>query len=301
MAMGLLFDIKRYAIHDGPGIRITLFFKGCPLSCVWCHNPEGISPRPEKMYTARKCIGCGICIKGCPSGALAFTPQGIRTNPHACTLCGTCADRCPSLATELSGTGWSVEEAMHEIRKETIVMDYSGGGVTLCGGEPLMQKQFLLDILQACGREGIHRTVDTSLYAPAATVREVIPHTDLFLVDLKHMDPEQHRRYCSVPNEPILHNLQLVAGSGTPFYIRIPLIKGFNATHENIEATAAFLASLPWKEKKVELLPYHDIGKNKHEKLGTCYNPEAISLQPPDEEETARLIKLLKKNIKWMQ
>ncbi|MCD7937744.1 MAG: glycyl-radical enzyme activating protein [Tannerellaceae bacterium] len=281
--MACIFDIKRYAIHDGPGIRITIFFKGCPLSCVWCHNPEGIARQPQKMYTRKKCIGCGFCIRSCAAGALTLTSEGIQTDLKKCTVCGECAAICPAKAMEISGREYSIEEVMEEIRKETLFMEQSGGGVTFCGGEPLMQPQALLELLHQCGKEGIHRVVDTTLYASPAIVRRVMEQTDLFLVDLKMMDPARHRFYCGVPNGPVLDNLRLIAEAGKSFYIRIPLIKDVNATPENVHATASFLAGLPWKEKRVELLPYHDIAINKHQKLGSSYNPEGWTLAAPEE------------------
>ncbi len=279
----LTFDIKRYAINDGPGIRITLFMKGCPLACVWCHNPEGISPRKQRMYTRKKCIGCGACVAVCPQGALTMANGGVTVDAGRCDACGRCADVCPSLATEMSGQELPVEYLMGEIEKETVFMDRSEGGVTFCGGEPLLYPAVLMELLRRCGRLGIHRAVDTTLFASSGRVEEVMTETDLFLVDLKHMDSERHRRYCGVPNERILLNIRLLAEAGKPFIIRIPLIEGVNADEENLEQTARFLSALPWKEKNVHLLPYHDIGKGKHEKLGTVYNPDAYPMSPPSE------------------
>jgi pyruvate formate lyase activating enzyme len=284
----LVFDIKRYAINDGPGIRITLFMKGCPLSCVWCHNPEGISPRKEKLYTKKKCIGCGTCVEACPQKALTLTPEGIVTDEQLCTLCGTCAEVCPALAMEISGTEYSTQQLMKEIEKETLFMDRSEGGVTFCGGEPLMHPDKLLELLRLCGEQGIHRVVDTTLFARSEVVREVMEHSELFLVDLKQMDSEKHRQFCGVPNELILANLRLVAEAGHQFHIRIPLIEGVNADEENITRSAAFLASLPWERRTVNLLPYHDIGKGKHEKMGTVYNPKQYAFAAPSEERVQR-------------
>jgi pyruvate formate lyase activating enzyme len=290
--MGLLFDIKRYAINDGPGIRITLFLKGCPLSCVWCHNPEGISPRKEKMYTLKKCIACQACVEHCPEQALRSTPEGILTDRDRCTLCGKCVEVCPTRAMEMSGTEYSVDYLMKEIEKETIFMDRSGGGVTFCGGEPLLQADTLIGLLKRCGELGIHRAVDTTLYAPSATLVRVMEETDLFLVDLKLMDSGKHRYYCGVPNERILANLRMLADAGKDLAIRIPLIEGVNADEDNIRRSAAFLSSLAWTNKRVNLLPYHDIAKGKHQKLGTIYNAEAIPLAPPSEAVVERCINI---------
>ncbi|MDR1919327.1 MAG: glycyl-radical enzyme activating protein [Tannerellaceae bacterium] len=282
--MALFFDIKRYSINDGPGIRITLFLKGCPLSCIWCHNPEGISIRKEKMYTPKKCIGCRACIAHCPHHAIYPAPEGMRTKREACRLCGQCVEACPTKAMEMSGREYSVDELMREIEKETIFIDRSGGGVTFCGGEPLLHPATLLELLRRCRSLGIHRAVDTSLYAQAEVVREVAKETDLFLVDLKLMDSAKHRYYCGVSNERILSNLRLLAEAGQALLIRIPLIEGVNADTDNISRSAAYLASLPWEDKVVHLLPYHDIAKGKHEKLGSLYNPDHLPLSPPSEE-----------------
>lgn len=288
--MSLIFDIKRYCINDGPGIRVTLFMKGCPLSCVWCHNPEGIANHKEKLYTKKKCIGCQTCVEVCPQHALKLTPDGIVTDPKLCVLCGKCVEECPTLAMEMSGTEYSIDYLMDEIRKEIPVMDQSGGGVTFCGGEPLLHPDMLLEMLKRCGEMDLHRAVDTTLLGRPELVREVMANCELFLVDLKVMDSAKHRKFCGVPNELILSNLRMVAEAGHDFFIRIPLIEGVNADEENIERSAEFLASLPWKRKVVNLLPYHDIGKNKHEKLGTVYNPNNIPLATPTEEVQQRCI-----------
>ncbi|MBC8601473.1 glycyl-radical enzyme activating protein [Parabacteroides acidifaciens] len=284
----LVFDIKRYAINDGPGIRITIFMKGCPLSCVWCHNPEGLSSRKEKLYTKKKCIGCQTCVKACPEQALTLTPDGIVTDRTRCTLCGTCAEVCPALAMEISGTEYSTDALMKEIEKETVFMDRSEGGVTFCGGEPLLHPEPLLELLRRCGEQGIHRAVDTTLFARPEIVRKVMDNCELFLVDLKQMDSAKHKHFCGVPNEPILANLRMIAEAGHDFYLRIPLIEGVNADEENITRSAEFLASLPWKYRTVNLLLYHDIGKGKHEKLGTIYNPGHCAFATPSDETVER-------------
>ncbi|MEG1544110.1 MAG: glycyl-radical enzyme activating protein [Tannerellaceae bacterium] len=281
--MALIFDIKRYAINDGPGIRITLFMKGCPLSCVWCHNPEGILSRKERLYTRKKCIGCQSCVEACQQHALSLTKEGIICDESRCILCGTCTEVCPTLAMEMSGREYTVDALIEEIVKETAFMDRSSGGVTFCGGEPLLHPELLLELLKRCGKLGIHRVVDTSLFAKPTLVEEVARHTELFLIDLKLMDSAKHKLYCGVPNERILGNLRQLAASGADFFIRIPLIEGVNADEENLTASACFLSSLQWQRKVVNLLPYHDIGKNKHEKLHSQYNPNGILMLPPTE------------------
>lgn len=280
----MIFDIKRYAINDGPGIRITLFMKGCPLSCVWCHNPEGISSRKQKLYTKKKCIGCRTCVDNCPQKALVLTSGGIVTDRERCNLCGTCAVVCPAKAMEISGMDYSVDYLMKEIEKETVFMDRSEGGVTFCGGEPLLHPDMLLELLRRCGELGIHRAVDTTLYAKSEVVRKVMADTELFLVDLKQMDSVKHKLYCGVDNALILSNLRMIAEAGLEFLIRIPLIEGMNADEENITRSAEFLSSLPWQHPIVNLLPYHDIGKNKHDKLGTIYNPDQYPMKSPSKE-----------------
>jgi len=268
MEQGLVFDIKRYAINDGPGIRVSIFLKGCPLNCRWCHNPESISPHVEKLFTAERCIGCGECCRICPVQACRLTPQGIVTDGRLCTLCGQCAEVCPSRATEMSGRLRTVDELLQIIEKERPFFDQSGGGVTFTGGEPLLQSEFLIALLDACGRNGIHRAVDTSGHAPAETLLEVAKRTDLFLYDLKLMDGERHKTFTGVDNRLILANLKALAETGAAIRVRIPLIGGINHDDENITATAAFVAALPGPAKPVDLLPFHAVAAGKDLKLG---------------------------------
>ena len=290
--MSLFFDIKRYSINDGPGIRITIFMKGCPLSCVWCHNPEGISTRKQKMYTKKKCIGCSSCVSNCPESALLLVPDGIICDNELCSFCGKCVEVCPTSAMEMSGTEYSVDYLMREIEKETIFMDSSEGGVTFCGGEPLIYPDVLLELLDRCGEIGIHRAVDTTLFAKPEIVKAVMQKTDLFLVDLKHMDSGKHKAFCGVPNELILSNLQMIADAGSDFIIRIPLIEGVNADIENITNSAQFLSTLSWEKKTVNLLPYHEIAGGKHEKMGTVYNPDKIPMTLPSLEKQQQCIEI---------
>ncbi len=292
--MALIFDIKRYAIHDGPGIRTTLFVKGCPLRCVWCHNPESWSPVPQRLYKQGKCIGCQSCVNVCPQGALHLTPEGIRPTGKPCILCGACAEACPALAMEICGREWPMEEILAEVEKERGVMTDSGGGVTISGGEPMMHPKTVLPLLEELGRRGIHRAVDTTLYAKPELVQEYASRCELFLLDLKTMDSAVHKRYTGVPNELILSNYRLIASLGKRYWVRIPLISEVNATEDNIRASADFLSSLPLRPEVVDLLPYHDIGKGKHERMGTTYNPEGLPLSAPDGRQLARCENILK-------
>lgn len=288
MTQGLLFDIKRYCINDGPGIRIAIFFKGCPLNCQWCHNPESITPAVEKLFTAARCIGCGECCRVCPVQACHLTAAGVVTDASRCTRCGRCAEVCPTLASEMSGRYRGVDELLAVIEKERPFFETSGGGVTFSGGEPLLQADFLVEMLKACGHRQIHRAVDTSGYAKTATLLKVAAHTDLFLYDLKLVDAEKHRRYTGVDNRLILANLVALAASGAAMQIRLPLIGGVNDDTDSLEAAAACVAALPGAKKPVNLLPFHDVARGKELKLGRLRGHGGFG--EPGEEAIARAI-----------
>ena len=278
-----IFDIKRYSINDGPGIRVTIFFKGCPLRCAWCHNPESFSMHIEKMYNATKCIGAQACVEICPNKALTLTVNGIVTNTDLCKLCGKCAEVCPTKAIEMTGYRETMDKIIDEIEKERLVMDQSGGGVTFSGGEPLQHLHFLKKLLEECGKKGYHRAVDTTGFTETKNLLDVAKLTDLFLYDLKHMNPEKHRQYTGVSNELILHNLQELAKTGADINIRIPFIGGVNTDRENVEKSAAFIASLAGAKKQVNVLPYHNIAAHKYKKLGKEY--DQTELREPTAEE----------------
>lgn len=293
--MAFLFDIKRYSINDGPGVRVTVFFKGCPLSCRWCHNPESISFRTEKLYNKSKCIGCGSCVAVCPENALRLTQtDGVVTDIEKCILCGKCAGVCPTKAIEMSGRDYSEEEVMAAVLKETNMMDASGGGVTFSGGEPLMYPEALKELLIRCGREGIHRAVDTSGCVKTSIVEMILPHVDLFLYDIKHMNTRIHRTWTGVDNALILDNLRLIADNDKAYHVRIPLVEGVNTSEENISETVAFLHTLKRKPSVIGLLPYHNIASKKYEKLGKSYN--ANGMAEPSKERQARMLSVFTEN-----
>ncbi len=283
MTHPLIFDIKRYSINDGPGIRVTIFFKGCPLHCQWCHNPESIAFRQEKLFTASKCIGCQECIKRCPQQAISITEAGLVTDKTRCNLCGVCADICPSLATELSGFYKMLPDLMNVIKRERPQFDQSGGGVTISGGEPLLHPDFLIPLLDACGEEQIHRAVDTCGHVKTETLLTVADRTDLFLYDLKLIDSRRHKLFTGVGNELILDNLATLAARGANIDIRIPLINGVNTDAANLNGSAAFLSNLKGAKRTVHLLPYHAIAAHKYRKLGQDY--QADNLAEPSAEE----------------
>jgi len=293
MQTGLIFDIKRYSINDGPGIRITIFFKGCPLRCAWCHNPESFSSQVQKMYTASKCIGAVECIKVCPNDALTLTPQGIVTDAERCKLCGKCAEACPTKAIEMTGQIYTVDQIMEVIEKERLVFDQSGGGVTFSGGEPLLHSDFLIELLDACGEKGFHRSVDTSGFTDTSKLLEVAKRTDLFLYDLKLMDTERHRKFTGVNNEKILFNLEELAKTGANINIRIPFIGGVNTDVENMEKAAEFIAHLAGETKLINLLPYHQIAAHKYKKLGGEYS--SGNMKEPSNEELEMAINVFAK------
>ena len=292
MQTGEIFDIKKYAIHDGPGIRTTVFFKGCPLSCGWCHNPESLSRTTQRVYRVERCIGCMECVKACPNNALTANENGSKWLAANCAYCKTCARACPSQAVEFIGKTMSIEDVVAEIVKDTLFYDESRGGVTFSGGEPLMQPSFLMELLKACGDLDLHRTVDTCGYADTRTLLKVATHVELFLYDLKHMDPEKHYRYTGVPNEIILTNLKCLSRQGARIIIRLPLIPGINNDGENIERTGAFLSSLAGVNQ-VNILPYHRAAEAKYKNLSVKY--KAADIERPDRDQLESIAGQLEK------
>jgi pyruvate formate lyase activating enzyme len=270
---GRIFDIKRYSIHDGPGIRTTVFFKGCPLRCLWCHNPEGIDPGPELMHWPSRCARCYACVAACPRRAIAKATSGaVVVDKSKCDLCGKCAEACLYEAMQVVGYEITVEGLVREIERDRIFYEQSGGGATFSGGDPLAQAEFLEATLAALRDRGIRTAIDISGFAPSATLDAVAGKTDLILYDLKVMDGAKHRELAGVPNAPVLDNLRRLAANGTEVWVRIPLIAGINDDQANVEGTIDFLKSLG-KITNVGLLPYHSGGLEKARRLGkeSCF------------------------------
>jgi len=264
---GIIFDIKHYAIHDGPGIRTTVFLKGCPLDCRWCHNPEGISPEPQLLFRAEACLpDCHRCLAACPHQAVTLDGPKIRVDAARCVACGTCADACPTGALRLVGRRVTVSDIMQELEKDRVFYDESGGGATFSGGEPLAQPEFLTALLAECRRRGIHTVVDTSGFAPPAVVRRVAGLTDLFLYDLKALDPDTHRRTTGQDNGLILDNLRLLASEGVRVMLRIPYMPGVNDDNVSLQRLAALLRELR-SITEIALLPFHRGATHKYRQL----------------------------------
>lgn len=288
---GKIYNIMKYSIHDGPGIRTTVFLKGCPLQCWWCHNPESQEMEEELILFPNRCICCGACINTCRQDAIKKVDERIITNRSMCNNCGLCVEECYTNAREIAGRSVTVDEVISEILKDKDFYQQSGGGVTISGGEPLMQMEFLIPLLERLRELGIHRAIDTCGYVSKEKLQRVIELTDLFLYDLKFMDSERHEKYTGVPNDLILENVKLLSSLDKDIIIRIPIIPGVNDDKEDILAFSKFINDLP-KVKGVNLLPYHKIGKEKYHRLGKVY--KMTNLQEPTHELMSRVYEMLK-------
>jgi len=280
-AMSLVFNIQRCSVNDGPGIRTTVFLKGCPLRCLWCHNPESSTPGMQLMLDAGRCIGCGRCIDACPNGLHRFTGEGgHQIDRTLCTACGACAAACAG-ALSLVGKKMTIDAILKEVMKDRAFYRHSGGGMTLSGGEPLMHPEFTLALLKGAKEAGLHTCIETSGYARPADIEALLPYVDIFLWDIKECDPQRHKAYTGVSNERILENLRLINSRGAAIILRCPIIPGMNDRAEHFAFIAALAEELDGVTR-VDVEPYHPLGKSKAESLGQTYPLGDLSF-PPDE------------------
>lgn len=286
---GKIFNIQRFSLHDGPGIRTTVFFKGCPLSCLWCQNPEGLSMDQVIFRHTDRCIGCGECIEKCPEKALELSEDGPVIDRLKCNICLICTDICPTGALETAGRLISVKELVTEVLKDRIVFEESGGGATITGGEPLMQPDFLAELLSALKLEGIHTAVETSGLASWKSLSSVIGYTDLFIYDLKIVDPDLCWKYLGVNGNTIITNLHQLYRSGANIMVRMPIIPTVNDSRACLQKAAESLIEIGITE--LELLPYHRLGSSKYEKLDLEYKMAGI--EPPDQSAMDKVKALL--------
>ena len=284
--MGSVLRIERTSIYDGQGLRTVVFLQGCPLRCRWCSTPESQSSSPQKGYARDRCVGCGICVRSCPTGALSLATDGLKvlTDSSKCQNCFLCVTKCLQSAPKKYGSLLAVQEVVREIAKDEIFFFHSGGGVTISGGEPLSQPEFVAQVLRECRELGIHTALETSLHAPYENIVQVLPWLNVLYVDLKHMDKVLHKQWVGPDNSLILANLRTIdqTNESLEIIVRIPLVPGVNDSDANLSATAEFCKSLK-KLKEIELLPYHRLGLETYRNLDMNYLLQ--ELIPPSPEQ----------------
>lgn len=284
---GRIFNIQKCSIRDGRGMRTTVFFKGCGLHCLWCANPEGISFKPEISLNPANCMGCGFCLKKCPSGAVQQNDEGAMVYDRSrCLACGLCAQLCPTEARKLFGQDYTVDELFHRIYQDHFYFEHSGGGVTFSGGETLLQPEFLLAISKKCREYGVNVAIETCGCGNYEAFAPCLDYIDFIYFDIKHMDSKMHKKITGQSNESILENLRLISEHGNEICVRTPVVPGWNDSEENIRATAEFIRTLP-AVRRYELLAYHKLGINKYKILGMQYQ-----LNEVDEPETEQMLHL---------
>lgn len=286
----MIFDIKRFAVHDGAGIRTTVFFKGCPLACVWCHNPEGIEFKPEIQYIQNKCLNCGKCEQVCGNDAHYWEEDFHHYKHQACTRCGSCTESCLSGALRYCGKMMSVDEVVEVLLKDKDFYDQSGGGITLSGGECLCQADFCAELLKRLKKYNINCNIDTCGYVDKCAIDKVAPYTDVFLYDIKHIDSELHKKYTGVPNEKIIENLRYINSLDKPIEVRIPLIPGINDDVYTISKIGELLKEIDTL-KIVKILPYNNLAGSKYENLGK--ENTMPNVLPPSKEKIEEIKKIL--------
>ncbi len=288
---GTIFDIQRFSIHDGPGIRTTVFLKGCNLRCFWCHNPESINFFPEVQYFSEKCIGCGNCFEVCPENAHKLKEGKKIFLQESCQGCGRCVEKCYVEALILAGEEMTVAQVIEEVAKDIPFYKNSGGGVTFSGGEPLLQPEFVKALLVASKKKELHTAIDTAGNIPWKNFEMVLPYTDLFLYDLKVYDEIKHNKVTGVSNKRILENIKKLAKKDVEIWIRIPVIPGVNENIQEMEKISGFITQLT-KVKLVELLPFHKLGQSKYNSLGL--KSEMNELNTPQKESMEELVELFR-------
>lgn len=281
MKYGTVFDVQRFSVHDGPGIRTTVFFSGCPLRCRWCHNPEGMTDKIKLRFDRTQCVMCGICENACPNGCHIVCENEHRLDRTRCTGCGKCAAACPAGALELVGKNLNVEELFKAVSRD-LPFYKDDGGVTLSGGEPLLQADFCADILSECKKNGIGTAVDTCGCVPRESIDKVLPLTDHFLYDVKAILEDVHIRFTGMSNKSILDNCRYISSAGARLHIRVPVIGSFNANVGEITRIAEFLSSLENLPESVTLIPFHSMGQEKYELFGICRTNGGYSVTRED-------------------
>jgi len=287
---GLVYDIQRYSINDGPGIRTTVFFKGCPLKCLWCDNPESQEPFPQLLYSEQLCVRCYRCVKACPTGATTISPDGaIEIERDRCQACGNCVKACLSEARAISGRRMTVDEVLEIVKSDRLFYQNSGGGVTASGGEAASQSDFVLELFKRCQECSIDTALDTCGYVSWEALEKILEYTDLVLFDIKHMEPGRHQELTGVSNKLILDNAIRIARKGIPMVIRVPLIPGYTDSIENIKALGEFVSEAGLT--RVDLVPYHQLGESKYRRL--CKKYELSGVKPPTEGEVQAIQEIL--------
>jgi len=286
---GIVFDIQRFSIHDGPGIRTTVFLKGCRLRCKWCQNPEGLGALKELVWWGGKCVRCGNCVPACPENSLSLGADGIAIDRKTCVLCGACVEICPEAALTIVGREMTVEEVADLVERDRVFYETSTGGLTLSGGDPTVQAEFSASILKECRARGIHTAIETGMFCEWGAFELIVPHTDLLLLDLKIMDPQEHRRWTGQDNTLIKANFERLCSAGGSKIARVALIPGMTATESNVQAIAEYVVSVD-KTVPVELLNFNPLCKSKYEKLGREYPLVSAKMITDEQMESFRQI-----------
>jgi pyruvate formate lyase activating enzyme len=284
----VVFNIQYYSIHDGSGIRTLVFLKGCPLRCEWCSNPESQSLKPEVIVLVNRCIGCGNCIKICSEQAIVNTIEGNIINRNKCIACGKCTEVCNAGALQIKGKFYTVDDLLEQVMEDAIFYEYSGGGITLSGGEPFFQADFTYSLLRTCKESRLNTAVETCGFVPYETIERCLPYLDSILYDIKHLDTDIHKQFTGADNLIILENVRKLAKTDVNLIIRVPVIPGINDSNNNLIRTAEFVKELGLKE--LYLLPYHSLGVRKYSQLGRKYK---LNINPPTVERINEIKEIL--------